>query len=109
MVSRIVQVFPGLARGGFQVTSPPDREYNCIAWAVRDTTNWWWPGSDLKKDYWPPDVVREVTVSAFQAAFTTCGFMVCHSEALEPDYEKIALFADAGGKPTHAARQLPSG
>jgi hypothetical protein len=34
---------------------------------------------------------------------------VCPGEEAEPDFEKVALFADAQGKPTHAARQLSSG
>jgi hypothetical protein len=37
------------------------------------------------------------------------GYVVGSDESLEPGFEKVALFADAAGKPTHAARQLPSG
>ena len=103
------QLFPNLVRGGYQVTSPPDRDYNCIAWAVGDATNWWWPGTDLAEEYWPPDVTREVTLVAFQAAFASVGFSVCSDEEPESEWEKIALFADALGKPTHAARQLSAG
>jgi hypothetical protein len=51
-------MFPGLAHGGYQVTSPRDSDYNCIAWAAGDTHNWWWPGGDVGKEYWPAGVPR---------------------------------------------------
>jgi hypothetical protein len=37
------------------------------------------------------------------------GYLPCATTELEPDYRKIGLYADAAGKPTHAARQLASG
>jgi hypothetical protein len=43
------------------------------------------------------------------AALATLGYQLCEGDALEPAFERIALFADADGRPTHAARQLPSG
>ena len=52
---------------------------------------------------------RERTAAAFVAALATLGYQLCEGEALEPAFERIALFADAEGRPTHAARQLPSG
>jgi hypothetical protein len=48
-------------------------------------------------------------VQAFLAVFTMRGFEPGASETLEDGVEKIALFVNASGKPTHAARQLPSG
>ena len=51
----------------------------------------------------------EQTRDAFAAAFASLGYTVCQGEGLEAGYEKIALFADADGRPTHAARQLASG
>ena len=43
------------------------------------------------------------------AAFATVGCSPCQGDELEAGYEKVALFADADGRPTHAARQLPNG
>lgn len=43
------------------------------------------------------------------AAFASLGYTVCEDEGLEAGYEKVALFADATGRPTHAARQLSGG
>jgi hypothetical protein len=109
MVKPLEEVFPNLAGSGYQVTSPRDRDYNCIAWAAGETHRWWWPGQDVTKEYWPPDVPRERTRDAFVAAFTTLGYTICEGDDLEVSYDKIALFADVEGRPTHAARQLPSG
>ena len=38
--------FPNLKADGYQVTSPQSLEYNCIAWAAGDNTQWWWPDDD---------------------------------------------------------------
>jgi hypothetical protein len=43
------------------------------------------------------------------AAFASLGYQSCSHGLLEPSVEKIALFADGAGTPTHAARQLSSG
>lgn len=40
----IEQLFPGLQGTSFEITSPRDRRYNCVAWAANDTRRWWWPG-----------------------------------------------------------------
>jgi hypothetical protein len=48
-------------------------------------------------------------MEAFCAALATLGYAVCEGEEPEPRFEKIALFASAEGRPTHAARQLPDG
>ena len=109
MVSPLEQVFPGLAGSVYQVTSPRDQDYNCIAWAAGDNRNWWWPGQDVAREYWPPDVPRERTLSAFVAAFAALGYAICESDELEAGFEKIALFAHPDGRPTHTTRQLPAG
>jgi len=77
MVSPLEEAFPGLARGGYQVTSPRDADYNCVAWAAGDTQHWWWPGRDVDREYWPPGVPRERTRDAFVAAFASLGYAVC--------------------------------
>ena len=38
-------VFPGLRGQSYQITSPRDDRYNCIAFAAGDDQNWWWPDS----------------------------------------------------------------
>jgi hypothetical protein len=109
MVKPLEEMFPKLAGSDYRATSPRDEGYNCIAWAAGDAHLWWWPGQDVTKEYWPPGVPRERTQGAFIAAFAFLGYTICEGDDLEAGYEKVALFADADGRPTHAARQLPSG
>jgi hypothetical protein len=103
------QLFPGLQGTAYRVTSPPDPAYNCIAWAVGLTRGWWWPFTSHPDGYWPPGVVEAVTLDAFRDALATRGYAPCQDETHEPGFEKVAIFADAHGTPTHAARQLSTG
>lgn len=98
--------FPRLEAEGYRETSKPTCEYNCIAWAAGDPERWWWPSPEA---YWPKGVEEDATIECFVAAFRTRGYERCRDGALEPGFEKVALYADASGTPTHAARQLPSG
>lgn len=90
----------------FRVTSQADAAYNCIAWAAGEDDRWWWPSEFA---YWPPGVPQVETLPAFIAAYGTLGYEISASGDLEPGYVKIGLYIDAGGTPTHAARQLPNG
>jgi hypothetical protein len=101
------EVFPGLRGQPYQITSPKDDRYNCIALAAGDDHNWWWPDA-AGEDAWPAGVARAETVDAFRDAFAALGYVVCDDDQPEPGCEKVALFALAG-VPKHAARQLPGG
>jgi hypothetical protein len=101
------RLFPDLARIGYHVTSPPDPDYNCIAWAVGLTNTWWWPDPD-GFDFWPPGIVRERTLAAFIQALATAGYAPCNDGSIESGWEKVAIYATDEG-PTHAARQLIHG
>jgi hypothetical protein len=109
MVSELEGLFPGLARGGCQITSPRSPRYNCIAWAAGETGAWWWPGPNPEEEFWPPGVNRVATLDSFREAFATLGYLPCEGEDLEADFEKVAIFANAQGVPTHGARQLSNG
>ena len=109
MSERLQAIFAGLRTSAFRVTSPADPVYNCFAWAAGSVTDWWWPLDNVPRCYWPPEVPREITLDAFCAAFLTLGYIRCADETHEPGFDRLALFADAHGVPTHAARQLPSG
>ncbi len=108
MVEGIELAFPRLQGADWSVSSPPDDRYNCIAWAVSVTTDWWWPVG-LDKTYWPDSVPCEVTLEAFREAFATLGYVVCTGEESELGFQKIAVFANEQGIPKHAARQLDTG
>ncbi|OHB70234.1 MAG: hypothetical protein A2V70_13830 [Planctomycetes bacterium RBG_13_63_9] len=96
-----------MTRTNHRVTSPADRAYNCIAWAVKRMNRWWWPDR-MEQCYWPEGVQRAETLQAFVEAYGTKGFTPCDDPNVEAGYQKIALYAKEG-VPTHAARQLSDG
>jgi hypothetical protein len=103
-------LFPNLRGAAYRVTSLPEEGYNCIAHAANKDDLPWWPAAERTLDvYWPDGVVREETIDAFLAAFGAIGYVPCDSPNMEPGFEKIALYVDARGVPSHAARQLPTG
>jgi hypothetical protein len=102
----IEDYFPGLRISGYIETSEIEDRYNCIAWAANDSENWWEPDPDY---YWPSGVPMEYSVSAHVQAFKLMGYSVCTNSCLEAGVEKVALYVDANGMPTHMARQLPNG
>jgi hypothetical protein len=102
--SELERLVPGLARADYEITSPADPAYNCIAWAAGDTSRWWWPDPE-ESDYWPPGVPREETLQVFIAAFEISGgYETCQAPDLERGFEKTAIFV-ANGRPAHAAKQ----
>ena len=100
------QEFPGLKEDNYRPTSPADVSYNCVAYAAGDETRCWDPTSH--QYYWPPRAPRTVRVDSYVAAFSTLGYEPCESHQLEHGFEKVAIFWKEA-RPTHAARQLPSG
>jgi hypothetical protein len=104
--------FPLLFLSGYEVTSPATVDYtnpvyNCIAFAADNQTLWWWPNPGGEA-FWPEGIKREVTRSAFVAAFGTIGYEICGNGAAEVGYDKIAIY-EKNGIPTHAAKQLEDG
>lgn len=103
-------MFPDLRKEDYRVTSEEDRKYNCIAHAADRSDVPWWPveeGTD--GGFWPAGVPREETLDAFVLAYGTQGYVPCDSADVEPGCEKIALYVNADGTPSHAAKQTSSG
>jgi len=95
--------FPSLNWNTFVEKSKATLQYNCIAFALNDTSRRWWPGID--GEYWPSEeegVAQEATLEAFIAAFGTRGYARCDTCVLEEGFEKIAIYVDP-------ATQLPDG
>lgn len=99
--------YPNLVSTGYNITSVDTIDYNCVAWAAEDTQRWWWP-DPLFESYWPAEITREETLSAFIQAFQTLGYIICEKSDLEENYQKIAIYT-LNNKPTHVARQLFNG
>jgi hypothetical protein len=100
--------FPNSSIQPFLITSPDTPAYNCIAWAFEDPSRWYWP-DPANIYYWPNNVPRNVTLDSFIALFATIRYELCQDGEIEIGYNKIAIFVDTNGTPTHAARQLPDG
>jgi hypothetical protein len=99
---------PNLREEDYQVMSPEDWGYNCIAHAANKNDVPWWPMEEGTEGvFWPEGVPRKETLDAFIAAFGTQKYVLCEGPELEAGFEKIALYTDENGTPTHAARQLP--
>lgn len=102
--------FPNLRRGEYRKTSEDTVSYNCIAHAAEVDDFWWWP-ADGPGIFWPPGAPKEETVESFVQAYAAIGYEVCEdgNRDFEPGVQKVALYVDEDGVPTHAARQIPTG
>lgn len=105
-VASITRRFPGVAGTHFRVTSPEDRGYSCAAWAAGETRQNWHP-SWYGGLYWPGGACDD-DLAAWVRAFSTLRYLPCHSRALEPGIEKVAIYGTADF-PLHVARQLQTG
>ncbi len=102
--------FPKLKDTDYQVDSPQDKTYNCIAWSVGEKQRSWWPNPHpFANCYWPDEAPEQATMYAFKEAYRSLGYEVCDSEELEEGYQKVAIYADQHGNPKHAARQTEDG
>lgn len=95
--------FPRLQESGFELTSEPTKDYNCIGWAAGDVSSWWWPHED---GWWPAGLPLVAELENFRRAFALIGYEPCVDGSYEPGMEKIALYVDGYGEPSHAARQI---
>ncbi len=100
--------FPNLKESNHNITSDASVEYNCFSWAVDETKRRWEP-DQMEIHYWPQGVAREMKMEAFIKAYGTRGYSQCDSIEVEEGFEKVMLYADDDGTPTHAAKQLPNG
>ncbi len=117
--ARIKRVFENLKDGEFELTSPFDPKYNCIAHAADDDSKWWWAvdtamaGNDV---FWFNNIPNQATLENFILAFGTLGYQPCENSELEKGFEKVAIYVSTKdkldspkGSPTHMARQLLNG
>ncbi len=116
---RIKQVFENLRDNDFEITSPFDPKYNCIAHVAGDDSKWWWSvdtamvGNDV---FWFNNVPSQETLENFILAFGKLDYEPCVHSEIEENFEKVAIYVTEQEKlyipkrtPTHMARQLPTG
>jgi hypothetical protein len=110
--SWIPRQFENIHPGDFECSSDrtdhlPHNGYNCIAFAAGKKDKWWWP-INIPGAHWPEGLPRDqVTLANFISAFETEKYFICDNGDFEDGYEKVAIFVDDTGEPTHAARSLP--
>ncbi len=104
--------FPHLKNRGYEITSNQGDRPNCIGWVLRSSL-YFDPvgvgGTFLGGYYWPEGVRRDDTIEAWSELFALHQYQKCDHGDLEPDTEKIAIYAGPDGEAYHVARQLPSG
>ena len=103
MLEDVEYMFPNLRDSGYQITSPVSLEYNCVAWALGVTNEWW-----SHDRTWPDSVTRSPSIHALTQVFELFGYVICDSAESEPGYDKVALYA-VDSLWQHAARQLING
>src|ERR1700687_6097228 len=106
--SDLESAFPGLSGTKYQITSAATPDYNCIAWAAAEDFRWWEP-DPFGVYFWPDGVGRTAHHTSYLQAFARLGYELAENDALEPGFEKVALFVSANGLPSHMARQLRDG
>ena len=104
----IDEQMPLLASDGYQVTSDPTGEYNCIAYAVGETDRWWSHVADADY-YWPEHASPTPSIQSLIEVFVGLGYELCEDAGNEAGFSKVALYADGEGDWTHAAVQLNDG
>lgn len=109
-IEDIENAFPNLVGSTWRISSDMDDAYNCIAFAVYDTNQFWDPNIvGIPGYYWPPGVSRDDNLASWMGAFEVHGFRVCESGDIETGFEKIAIYTDDHRFPNHVARQLRDG
>src|SRR5258706_6003834 len=96
--------FPKLAKKDHLVISNYDACYNCIAFAAGITDKKYWP--NWNPDYtWLDSIPHAETLDAFIKFYETFGYSGPSNGTFLEGVEKVAIFTDKSGKPTHAAKQ----
>jgi hypothetical protein len=107
-LQHLEEIFPDLAAAGYGRKSEKSAVYNCIAYAAGDETRKWEGYRELGY-FWPDGAKEGPTLDALRSAFEQLGYALCDSDALESEYEKVALYVDDDGLWTHAAKQCEDG
>lgn len=116
---RLKNVFENLKDGEFEIISPFDPKYNCIAHAAGDDEKWWWTidaemaGNDV---FWFDNIPSQAKLENFILAFGKLDYRLCGNIEVGKGFEKVAVYVSTKADsynpartPTHMARQLLSG
>jgi hypothetical protein len=88
----------------YQLASPRDDSYNCVAWALDVKGKNLWPKHDFD---WPRAPRASSEIDEFESVLSLFGYERCESALWEgATVEKLAIYT-ADGNPEHIARQRP--
>ena len=93
--------FPALAGKDYDL-SDEDFNYNCLAYALGDSSQWWEPPRGPGQ-YWPDGFPPDVTVKTVEDIIRLHGFTIELEDSENPDTDAIAIFA-IGAEWTHFAK-----
>lgn len=99
--------FPHLKknRAAAKLTSPLDQFYNCVAWALGDSSMWWEPATQVVPFTHWPTARGDYSIGAYVAMFVSQGFEQCADGSRVDDQYKIVLYVAPNGDFTHVAKQ----
>lgn len=99
--------YQSLRKSSYIKTSPATPNYNCIAWAAGENNRPWWPiPYGTAPYYWPLGEQEDESLEVFIECFKSLEYEVCDDESFEQGFEKVAIYVDQDGLPSHMARQL---
>jgi hypothetical protein len=101
-MEEIRQSFPLLTLENHQQTSDSDFNYNCLAFALGDTQNWWDPPAQFGI-YWPLGFSPDHTVETAKQIIRLSGYTVEVEKDSNPHTDAVAIYAD-GDEWTHFAK-----
>ena len=116
--SDFFEKFPNLENDiCFEISSPIDSNYNCIAWAFHQYKDRWMQPPSGKYipeldavTWWPDGATPSMDISSLVEAFLCNSFIICDSWEHESGYIKIALYYNPLNNCwTHASRESRTG
>lgn len=105
-MSNLERILLRLKEKKYEVVSPKDSSYNCVAWTIGDKSRKWWPNEHINSfSYWPKNLPNSENLYSFKELYRERGYEECESPDGEEGFEKIAIFANERGMPTHVAHR----
>jgi hypothetical protein len=101
-MEEIQRIFPLLTPENHRRTSDADFNYNCLAFALGDSKNWWDPPAQFGY-YWPPGFSPDHKVDTVVKIITLHGYIIDLAKHEVPTSEAIAIYAD-GENWTHFSK-----
>lgn len=105
----LFELFPELEFQG--PPSPSTQNYNCVAYSLGITNQWWQPSGGhplqpgtMDQPYWHV-ADQDDDIGVYIEQFKVEGFEICQSLSFSPDFDLIALF-DLEGEFRHVSKQL---